>query len=103
MADDLRAKIAEMFACRCDPAWTERQLHAPDCVEELGDEVLEAVAEWLRAEAMELRRIADRVTLRGTLSTAVATATPHSLLMIANGLEDRARSLTQPSTEESHE
>ena len=37
------ASIRAMFACRCDVAWTGRRLHAPDCVQELGEEALDFV------------------------------------------------------------
>jgi hypothetical protein len=50
----LRDRLAKLFACQCDPAWTERRLHAPNCVKELGDDALEQVAEWLRDEIASL-------------------------------------------------
>lgn len=37
--------VRSLFRCRCEPAWTERGLHAPDCVEELGDCVIDILAE----------------------------------------------------------
>lgn len=52
MSTDLRQKLAVLFACRCDPAWIERKLHAPSCIEELQDDVVDIVADWLRDRAM---------------------------------------------------
>ena len=51
---DLRERLAPLFACRCEPAWTDRHLHAPDCIEELQEDVVERVAAWLRDEADKL-------------------------------------------------
>lgn len=36
--------VWSLFACRCLPAWTERKLHAPDCIQELGYDVMAIVA-----------------------------------------------------------
>jgi len=52
----LRERLGKIFACRCDPAWTERRLHAPDCVEVLGEDAADEMAAWLRDEATRLRR-----------------------------------------------
>lgn len=57
MSDERRDYIAKLVVCRCDPAWTERRLHAPDCVEELGEEALEAID----AITAERDRLAEQV------------------------------------------
>lgn len=69
---DLRERFAVLFACRCDPAWTDRRLHAPDCVQELGEDALDEVATWLREQinapgswyraSAELQRLADLIS-----------------------------------------
>jgi hypothetical protein len=48
---NLRERLAPIFACGCDPAWTERKLHDPRCIEELLDDVLERTQAWLRDKA----------------------------------------------------
>jgi hypothetical protein len=56
--EETHPSLAQMFACRCDPAWTERNLHAPECIEELGTEVqeiLDAATAALRTQLAEAR------------------------------------------------
>jgi hypothetical protein len=69
MSDDpISDSIAELRAiteCHCDPAWTERQMHAPDCVAycRADVETLAAEVERLREErqswAAEVGRISN--------------------------------------------
>lgn len=56
----LRERLATLFACRCDPVWTDRRLHAPECVEELQDDVAEIAVAWLRDEAADYQKRADQ-------------------------------------------
>lgn len=37
------AQFSEMVRCRCDPAWTGRKLHAPNCTDWLIEEATELV------------------------------------------------------------
>lgn len=49
---DLRQQLIDDngLACRCDPAWTDRKLHSPDCVAWIPDAVMETFTDWLRSE-----------------------------------------------------
>jgi hypothetical protein len=64
-----------LFACRCDPAWTERRLHAPDCIEELHEDVIERVAAWLRDEATRRAEAVQREDLDLLLVDKVGLST----------------------------
>jgi hypothetical protein len=54
--DDSAEALRQLTACRCEPAWTERRLHAPTCLEEYRDDVDEALA---AAEARGYQRAID--------------------------------------------
>ena len=45
--EGLRERLAKILPCRCDEIWTCRNLHAPECLEELQVDVLDAIAQWL--------------------------------------------------------
>jgi hypothetical protein len=63
---DLRGQLAAVgLCCACDAAWTDRKLHAPDCLEEVGDDAVAAVAQWLRSDATV--ETAARALYRGGL------------------------------------
>ena len=82
----LRERLGKIFACRCDPAWTDRRLHAPDCVEDLGEDAADEVAAWLRDVADEMAA-AGHILFVGDLPnpTGHAAATLHRL---ADQLDD---------------
>jgi hypothetical protein len=67
MADsDIPAEAVEevrlWFRCRCDPAWTDRNMHAPDCLLEYAEDVLDLLGETLtKARADERARVLAEV------------------------------------------
>ena len=42
---DPAAALEICLTCRCDPAWTERRLHAPDCRSEYLDDLHRLIGE----------------------------------------------------------
>lgn len=55
--------LRALTTCRCDPAWTDRRLHAPDCLAEYREDVDDAIAQAVargRAGAVADLRNAER-------------------------------------------
>jgi hypothetical protein len=89
MADsDIPAEAVEQvqlwFRCRCDPAWTDRRMHAPDCLLELGDDVLTLLTVTLRRVRAEARADERARVLAEIGAAATSSSAPNRCTVMAD-------------------